>query len=91
VLDLLQVYDVGFGDLLQSKDFFRRTDDLLDSAECPSAQRLRNLVFRDVIRVTILLDWPFGFGLTSLRIGSKGRADLLLLPLFLQLLQFVEE
>lgn len=86
VLHLLQVYDVRLRNLLQGQHLLRRTHDLLHPPEGARSQRLGDLVFGDVIRVTILLDGALGLGLSPLGVGAQGRTHFFLLALLLQFL-----
>jgi hypothetical protein len=86
MLHLLQIYDVRLRNLLQGQHLLRRTHDLLDPSEGARSQRLSDLVFGDVIRVTILLDGTLGLGLPPVGVGPQGRTHFFLLALLLQFL-----
>lgn len=69
VLDLLQVYHVAFGQLLEGEHLLGGADDLLDPAEGARAQGLDDFVLGYIVRVFQIVSRYF-FGLGSLRFVS---------------------
>jgi hypothetical protein len=86
MLDLFEVNNVGFGDLLQGKDLLRWAQDQFYTPKGSRSEGLGYLVFGDVCWIAILGACTFGFGGIAIWFCLEGRANFFPFPLLLQLL-----